>query len=257
MADKVTKKGYREFTATKTDGSKVKLSVRLPNQKELKTADLYGAVDFNKSLEAGLPPRAKMVRVLRKAGLWGEEDEKRLAELQKAYVECQVALRKDKFETPEAKAEVEKRLEEVADGLQEINAETNAMLSCTADARSDEAKKNFLIACVVEQVEGPEAGKRLYSGVDAFESEEDDLLDQRLRYEYHCCIQDVPSDWAEADAKAEAEKLAKAKEAEEAAKQAEEPAAPPVASAHEAAQEAVTAQVTLAGVSEPVAAVVG
>jgi hypothetical protein len=209
------KPGYREFTAKRGNGmDSIKLSVRNPTQKEEQYANMEGSAAFNRGLESGLPVRQRILRKLRDNGLWGDEqqgeyeqrqEELRAAELMVANVADRKAKLQATPDSPEKTAELDKldshaeaagiartRAQEKFGELQE---EFEQMTSQTADARANSARRNALIACVIEHADGPNKGKRLFGSVDELLGSNDRLLLERIGYEFNCCTYNIPSEW--------------------------------------------------------------
>lgn len=218
MALKLKKERVREFTAGKADGTRLKLSVRLPHQKEIQYADAEQSAVFNRAIENGLPVKARIVRKIKENGLWSDEQQEEVEQLQRDLRAVEIEVRDlAKVRTaldpaegvvddrPAVKAvdtkqsDAAERRADLQEKLGMLREEFEQMTSQTADAKADAAHRNFLIACVIEQVEGDEAGKRLFAGVDEMLGCGDALLLQRLGYEFDACMFDVPSDWAKAD----------------------------------------------------------
>lgn len=218
----------RVFDVECDNGQIRTLRVRKATTKELEAADLEFSRMFNKSLFAGLPPRARMLRKLRESKIWTPDDDQKLDGLRTS-----VALTGTQLETvnkqldnltkdaegkvmdlatlsDENQAKV-KELEEqklaltktratVYVDLRRLNMEVDQMLGHTADAKADDAQRNFLMACVTEEVELADdkvtkVKSRVWASVDNMNSEKDSNLQQRAIYEFMMFDNGLPSEW--------------------------------------------------------------
>jgi len=222
----------RTFTAIRDDGSSIQLVVRMPDRRELEAADLEFSGVFNQALLDGrLPIRTRMLRELRKNGRWTHKEEEQIQDIQREHAEVRAALEADKFESPAAKEATLARKRDLEYDLNSLRQELETMLSHTADSRADEARRNFLLACVIEKPNG----ERLWAQVQDLLNETDGTLLERVYYEYMTFINGVESEWERMLTKPEPAKDAEptAEEpATEAADQVEEgePQATPAAS---------------------------
>jgi hypothetical protein len=133
----------------KVDGKKVKLEVVTPGDDILIEAGKIYSKTFSDTLRSGGMLRKKLSDELRKQGLWDDEKQKRLDELQKQIVEKEYRLHKGKMKLSEAK--------ELALSIKKDRAEQTALLttfneydSNTVEGQADNAKFNYLVyACTV------------------------------------------------------------------------------------------------------------
>lgn len=248
-ATAVARPGYREYKAKTIDGGDVLLSTRLPSKKESDAAKLEVANTFNKAIMNGNPTRQRMVRTIRRNGLWTPEDAKRVGELsdQQADLESKLStLPPD----AEGRADVEKQLDATVGELQAFNADFGSMLKYTADQQAEEARREFLICCTTEYAADDAAGRfkkgqRVWDTTEAFQAEADPMIAERAKYEFLTCEQGIPSEWSIAQDReeAEAKKLAEDQAAQQ--KLAEQVAAEQAAKVDEAQKADVDGQVVL------------
>jgi len=209
----------RVFDCTRDDGAVVKIRVRLATRRELEAADLEQSRIFNQALLSGLPPRMRMVRKLREQGLWTREDEESLNDLRSKVQQANARLTRldgeiealgnvgsstDATAERAAKLNAEKAEAVTArqDALQALNrlrSEIDSMLGHTADAKADDAHRNFLLACVAEYVtvsgDKTNATGRVWASVDGLLAEQDTGLLQRTVYEYMTFNAGMASEW--------------------------------------------------------------
>jgi hypothetical protein len=209
----------RTFTATRSDGTKARVSTRLPTQEELEAADLNQSSAFNQALMHGLPTRAFLIRKLKKNGVWDSESESELGTLKLQLDKHLDIIRSNKnvFKDEAERAAFNKKYEELATKIGELNGDFESLLVHTADVRAESAYSNYIVACVSEYADSERKGERIYDSVEGFEQDSDTTLGGRMRYEYNCLSRGLPSDLiekelaAEAAEKAAAEAEAKAK----------------------------------------------
>jgi hypothetical protein len=211
-----TKPGYREFNALKSDGTRVKLSVRLPHQKELQYADIEMSVAFNRAQEASLPVRSRLLRKLKANGQWSDQDQIEMDALRDKLKLAQSTFRdltaaKTKSEAADNKdtATITARIAEAAEVLDKARQafgervnEFNSMTQHTADEKSDVAYRNYLIACVTEYASDAgtsKKGSRLFGTLEDLLNSNDPTLFERLIYEFQACQNNMPSEWTIAD----------------------------------------------------------
>ena len=208
MATNIKKDGIRSFRAKRDDGSFLALTTRKPTQEELGAARYELSATFNQSLMHGLPTRTKMMKSLEKNGLWGNTEKEAFQALREKALQTNKQLTATKEKISKAKAAggdvaaFQTQLDELQadyDGANtqfvDLRGEIESMLEHTADARADDAYRNFLVACVTEYADGTKKGDRVWSSLDAYIEDGDMLLTQRALYEYLYCQADQPSGW--------------------------------------------------------------
>ena len=220
----------RIFTVTKDNGTAVTVRLRKPNRRELEAGDFEQSRVFNQSLQNQLPTRNRLLRKLMEGGLWTQADNERLNTLRQAVAKTDMenialitkineiakdAEGKDKEpgaltadETQQLAAlrgehEV-KTTERVAlfSELRQLRMEIDEMLGHTADAKAEEANRNFILACISEIVEVKDGKvakvvKRVWDSIEQMLGETDTNLMQRVVYEYMTFISGLPSEWGD------------------------------------------------------------
>lgn len=181
------------FQLTDVEGTLRYLRVRTPNQEEMAAAELELSGAFNEALlEGGLPPRQRMLRKLKAAGLWTSEDEQEMNTLRDELVRIDRAIRKEQYDTDDEKQELEDRKAAVFRQFNDFTNEIDAMLAHTCDAKAEAAQRNFLLACVIEELtEDGEVLGRVWEDVAALEVEDDAQLVQRVVYHWTCFNQGI------------------------------------------------------------------
>ena len=208
----------RIFQASRADGTKLWLSVRRPTQEEIEYAGYEFAARFNRCLMARIPGRNRVRHQLQKNGMWGKEQEDRIQQLQDEGIPLETRLEKDDFKNDEEKAIAQKRHAEILDELIPLRSDLESMLSHTADSIAEDARRDYLIACTIEyatkdakgdKVNGDFGGQRYWSSLAAMLDDTDQVLQNRVYYEYTTFNNGVKSEWSkilgEDDAKTEPE----------------------------------------------------
>ena len=220
MSTLIDTKESRAFEITKDDGTKAWVRVRRATRRELELADLELSRVFNQGLLAELPPRNRMLRKLRANGVWTDSDSELLDNLRRtvARASLQISEASKKLadlkpeqasqlaaaiaERDKAIAEYEKAFAE----LRPLRDDIEQMLGHTADAKAENAQRNFLICCVTEYVTVKQdaAAKcaqieavldRVFEGVEAMLACTDLDLLQRIIYEYITFNAGMPSEY--------------------------------------------------------------
>jgi len=207
----------RVFTATKDNEKQVTVRVRRPSRREQESGDLEASRTYNQALMGGLPPRARILRKLREQELWTTADDEQLNELRTkvARLDNRIAELNTKLEaagkpdqdgtavvadlTPQRDALVLERAEAFK-VLSQRRVEIDSMLAHTSEAKSEEAQRNHILACVAEVVNAgkPDQVKfvsRVWDSVDSLLSETDQNLLQRVVYEWMTFNAGLPSEW--------------------------------------------------------------
>lgn len=220
----------RIFTVTKDNGTAVTVRLRKPNRRELEAGDFEQSRVFNQALQNQLPTRNRLLRKLMEGGLWTQADSDRLNTLRQSVAKTDLenvtlltrinALAKDtegKDKEPAALTADEtqqlatlrtehetKTIERVAlfTELRQLRMEIDEMLGHTADAKAEEANRNFILACISEVVEATDGKvtkvvKRVWDSIEQMLAETDTNLMQRVVYEYMTFISGLPSEWGD------------------------------------------------------------
>ena len=216
----------RIFEATKSNGYKVWARIRRANRRELEAADMENSRIFNQSLIHGLPPRARLLRILREQELWTTANDENIASLRATVAKSETAISdldiklgalvkasKEPGATPPTDADL-KVISDLNDQkaainesrivtykeLRQLRVEIDAMLGHTADAKAEDAQRNCLLACVSELVDVRDGvvtkvKGRIWDSIELMLEETDSDLLQRVMYEYMTFVNEMPSEW--------------------------------------------------------------
>ena len=86
--------------------------------------------------------------------------------------------------------------------LRQLRMEIDEMLGHTADAKAEEASRNFILACISEIIEFKDDKvtkviKRVWDSIEQMFAETDSNLMQRVIYEYMTFSAGLPSEWGD------------------------------------------------------------
>lgn len=179
----------RQFVATRDDGSKVSLSVRKPTQRELELGDFEFSRMYNQALLNGLPTRDRHFARLKQTDNWSEQQEQEMERLRLAAVSLEAKATAKGVPDAERK-ELETQFAKALADFNVYRQDIESMLSHTADAKADNAYRNFMICCVTEGEKG-----RLWASVGELMTEKDQALTNRVFYEYIRHQAGLPSEW--------------------------------------------------------------
>lgn len=131
------------------DGKKVELYIKKPSAKDIQDAQFEKAMTFKKGINQGLYMKKEMDKILKERGVWDEEAEKQLDELQVQLEEKRQALEKGGIKLSDAKKfaiEANKlRNRIIITSMVKRDFAVN-----TADGMADQAELDYLVsACVV------------------------------------------------------------------------------------------------------------
>lgn len=125
----------------------IKYRVYKPSLEDQKEANKIRNSTFMEALSSGAPVRRQLRKILVQRGVWGENHEKELDELDKKINDAEIKLRGE-MPLEEAK-EVALHIKKLRLDKQEMLTEVSELDSYTAEAQADNMSFNYLIsACV-------------------------------------------------------------------------------------------------------------
>lgn len=191
----------RTFTA-KTDNGPVHLCIHKATRQEIEHGDFSYSAYFNKAIRMGLPTAIQMLRNLKAAEAWGDEQDSAMEQLRKTAIAANQAFQKgldNGFTTDEERARLAKEKEEANAAFTELRQEIDSLLSHTADKKAEVAYRNYMVACTTRYADVPEngdnAGNRVWDSVDELLDADDNNLVQRVAYEYVTFDAGLDSEW--------------------------------------------------------------
>lgn len=189
-------------------GKLTKLRLRQPTADELTMADWEYARIFNSAISEGIRPRSALIDKLVENGIRVEEMQEEATELSKQIPELEKALeaarkKGDKSVIDRAKD----NLKELRETLLRKNAIVRDYLRQSAEGKAEEVRDAFLMANLIEFVEGANKGKSYYTVItreprkaakDRYQHLKDDtdaMFKMRLSVEYMTFINGLPADF--------------------------------------------------------------
>lgn len=187
--------------------------IAAPNAEHVRGADWQYSKIYTKSLIEGITTASEMMDILLRRGIIGPEFDQRQAELTReltAKVET-LRLAKDLDEKQKLAIGVSSSREDLFNWNQRLNGP----MSNTCEQIADDARLEYLTACMVQD----EGGKRVWDDYSDFLKEKNQSLAMRARFEVMLYLQGLEPDFlqktpeAQAMKEIEAEIREKAKEA--------------------------------------------
>lgn len=152
-----------KIESTNSDGEEVVVYVVKPKQKDYTGAKTASNKAFKEAIESGAFLRSRVDEVMREQGLWDDQKEERLSELNKSIRENERKLKRGGIELDEAK----KIALEMSDSRREMTqllAKTRELDSFTVEGQAENAQFDYLVSvCVVD-----EEGKRVFKDMEDY-----------------------------------------------------------------------------------------
>ncbi|MGE4412482.1 MAG: hypothetical protein AB7E45_02135 [Candidatus Caldatribacteriota bacterium] len=143
------------------------VKVVFPSINDSNRAEYEYSKAYNEALfKDGFPTIKEVEKIIKEKGLWTEENEKALEDLDKQIAEKLEIIAKVQGE--KGKAPYQKQLLELQKKRAELKAEKDSYFLHTAEYKADQARINYLIwACTYNA----DTGKRLWPSYEAFKEE--------------------------------------------------------------------------------------
>lgn len=190
--------------------------IAVPTADDVRGADWQYNKVYTKALVDGITTSAEMMDILRRRGIVGPEFEQRQRELTNELSEKVEALQKTT-----SVDEKEKLANEVASAREELftwNQRLNGPMNNTCEQVADDARLEYLTACMVQGKEGD----RVWDDYASFLKETNQSLAMRARFEVMLYLQGLDSDFLEKTPEAQAIREIEEQTQEEARKALEE-----------------------------------
>ena len=131
------------------DGKEKDVSVRSPSLQDQREGQKVYNQAFTDAIKSKSVVRAKMEDVLTEQGLWDNQKQARLAELQQELLESERRLAQGGISLKEAK-DIAMKMKETRDEIRELIGSRSSLDNHSAEGQADNAKFNYLVsACVV------------------------------------------------------------------------------------------------------------
>jgi hypothetical protein len=180
----------RGFSVTLSSGKEIELTVRAATNEEMQEAEFEYSKAFNYAVMHGIMTSSKLLSELAANGVWTEEDDQKVEDQRQEVIRLEDAI--ENAEDDDAKQRIADDLKEARQELYQLRQGRSAILSHSAEAKADEAQRNFLTACVTEF---KDSGKRVWKNYQAYKKEEDSSLLFKVTYEYLTFVNGLPSDF--------------------------------------------------------------
>lgn len=192
MADKEQNKtDDRRFFVFKAGDEERKYFLGMPTSEQIKQAEWHYSKVYNKALIDGVATEAEMTDILRKRGIYGEEHEKKVRNLQYSIAAKTVEMEQEKDDRKRHELAVE--VSKLRDELYQWNQRLTGPLSNTCEQMANDAKTEYLTSAVVQK----EDGSAVWASYDAFLNEPDQALSLKARFEVLLWLQGLDSDFLE------------------------------------------------------------
>jgi hypothetical protein len=131
------------------EGKERDVSVRSPSLQDQREGQKVYNQAFTDAIKSKSVVRAKMEDVLTEQGLWDNQKQARLAELQQELLESERRLAQGGISLKEAK-DVAMKMKETRDEIRELIGSRSSLDNHSAEGQADNSKFNYLVsACVV------------------------------------------------------------------------------------------------------------
>lgn len=142
------------------------VKVRFPTIEESNMADYYYTKAYNKALKDDIPTNDEMEKIIRQKGLWTEDDDKKLKEIEDKINEVLVALSKVKGE--KAKEPFYDELNNLQNERLILRNKKNSYFNYTVESLAEQQRIAYLTwACSYNA----ETGERLWKTFEEFKQE--------------------------------------------------------------------------------------
>ena len=138
----------KEFSV-KIEDKDVKFLVRSPSFKNQREAQKVYNTAFTDAIKSNAVVRAKMDDVLREQGIWDDEKEEKLVELQNEIIKAERVLAKGGISLNKAK-NVALDMKKTRDKIRELLLDKNSLDTNSAEGQADNTRFNYLVTvCTV------------------------------------------------------------------------------------------------------------
>jgi hypothetical protein len=138
----------QSFTVT-LDNKEVEISVREPLLQDYQNATQAYNQAFSDAIKSKAIVRAKIDEILKEQGLWDDNKQNQLDEMQRSILEMERKLAKGGIGLSEAK-QIALKIKDVRSDIRELIASRTSLDNNTAEGQADNARFNFLVsACTV------------------------------------------------------------------------------------------------------------
>jgi hypothetical protein len=179
----------RRFFELDFDGEPKKFFLDMPTSEQIRKAEWHYSKVYNKALVEGIATTSEMMAILKERGLYGNDYEKKLQDLQVA-VALKIAEMSNETED-EVRKNLALEVRALRDELYQWNQRITGPLSNSCEQMADDAKTEYLTSVVVQDKDG----KPIWDNYEDFLNESDQRLAIKSRYEVLLWVQGLDSDF--------------------------------------------------------------
>jgi chorismate mutase len=176
------------------------LQIRFPLVEENRLADWEYSKVFHQAIMDEIPTNKEVEAMIKKRGLWTEEDEEKVADL-RSKIDIQLVLL-SKMETEKNMKPINDKIDELRQEIFQVQQERQKFFNNTAEAKADEAKMSFLISRVTEYAD---TGKKVWETYADFKNEPDQSTVNDIVMQFLTFINGLPADFLETPSEVEGE----------------------------------------------------
>ena len=140
----VTDETERNFEVTMPDGNKVKLKINRATQNQLLDIDKVYRIAYSKLLRSGCLTNAEVEKYVEKNEIWMDEDDEKVAKLQKEMISLEQQLADKNYKMEEEGYLKAIKLSELRDKIYQMSRKIGSIYDNTCENASDELRMQHL-----------------------------------------------------------------------------------------------------------------
>jgi len=163
----------KKVEVKKEDGSVLSLYVSKPSAESIRKADIYRAKIWNECLDEGIKTKEELSIVMKKRGIWGDEEQKEEVEIVQKLGELErqlyLGVGKKKIPIDNGK-KIAIQMRVLRNKLRDLLVQKNNFEQNTAENISDNARFDYLVSSCSFY----ENGQRVYKTIDEYNQKASD-----------------------------------------------------------------------------------
>lgn len=160
-----------------------------PTAEDIRNADWQYSKKYTKCLTEGIPTSAELTDILRRRGVIGDDFDRRADEL--TTILNELITRLAEAQTTAEKTSLAYEVAQARENLFQWNQRLSGPMSNTCEQISDDARLEYLTACMLQH----EDGSRIWETFEDFLNANDRELALKARYEVMLYLQGYDSDF--------------------------------------------------------------
>lgn len=154
----------RVFTSKDESGTEVTLKLNKPSHKVSTDANFVYSQTFSKAIRNGIMTNAEAFDIVKKNGIWSDDDEARAKELRDKIKDLETAFESAELSNEQGMDKV-KEIKALRSDLANLNSKINSVTDNTAETMANDSKNQFIAAmCTVDST----TGKKVFKDLDDF-----------------------------------------------------------------------------------------